>query len=150
MTPATMAALHARCFTLPPPWSAADFAATLSDRGVLCLSRPDGFALFRSVADEAELLTLAVAPEARRRGLARDLLDEGFAQAAARGATRVFLEVAAENAGARALYAGAGFAEVGRRPGYYRHPDGTRADALILARALIDDAAAHRQGPEKR
>jgi ribosomal-protein-alanine N-acetyltransferase len=62
-----------------------------------------------------------------------DLLAQGLVLAVAGGAERMFLEVAEDNAAARALYARAGFAEAGRRRGYYARPDGPAADALVLA-----------------
>lgn len=137
MTPEALAALHRRCFTSPPPWGAADFAAMLADPLVFLLVEGDaGFLLGRAVAGEAELLTLAVAPEARRRGLARRLVTRFLYQARLRGAARAFLEVSAGNAAAAALYDSAGFAEAGRRKGYYAAPGGGRADAVVMARAL--------------
>lgn len=137
MTPEALAALHARCFTTPPPWSAADFAGFLVDPLAFLLVEGDaGFLLGRAVAGEAELLTLAVAPEARRRGLGGRLVARFLYQARLRGAERAFLEVAADNAPATALYESAGFALAGRRRGYYRTPDGHRSDALVLARDL--------------
>ena len=87
----------------------------------------------RVVADEAEILTLAVHPEARGRGQGARLVAEGVAAAGARGAYRIFLEVADDNASARAVYARAGFVEAGRRTAYYSRPDGSRADALLLS-----------------
>lgn len=90
----------------------------------------------RVIADEAELLTLAVAPPARRQGLGRGLLAHFLDEARRRGATRAFLEVAADNGPACALYQAGGFAEDGRRRGYYRGPDGVVVDALLLSRAL--------------
>ena len=129
--PETLAQLHAACFTRPRPWSAAEFAGLLASPDTLLAAAPDGFGLARVTLDEAELLTLAVAPAARGRRLGPRLLAELMAQAAARGATAMLLEVAADNAPARALYARAGFAEVGRRRGYY---DGI--DALVLRVAL--------------
>lgn len=128
---ARLAALHAAAFA--GPWDAAAFHALLGQAGVFAVEAPDGFILMRAVADEAEILTLAVCPRARRRGLGGWLVGEGAVEAAARGAVRLFLEVAADNAPARALYARAGFAEAGRRPGYYARPDGGRQDALLLA-----------------
>jgi len=76
MTPDSLASLHARCFTTPAPWSAASFAAFLADPAVFLIADPQGraFLLGRVIAGEAELLTLATAPESRRLGLARDLL----------------------------------------------------------------------------
>lgn len=128
---ARLADVHAEAF--PAPWDAAALEALLDQDGVFALEDPDGFILLRAVADEAEILTLAVRPAARRRGLGARLVSEGGTAAAARGATRLFLEVADDNAAALALYARAGFVGAGRRPGYYARPDGGRQDALILA-----------------
>lgn len=132
---ARLAAIHAEAFAGPHEtgWSAAAFADLLAGPGVFAVERPDGFVLMRAVADEAEILTLAVRPSARRAGLGGRLVGEGVLAAAAHGATRVFLEVAEDNAAARALYAKAGFVEAGRRPGYYAAADGGRRDALLLA-----------------
>lgn len=128
MIPDQLADLHARCFTLPRSWSSAEFADLLASPHAFLLTRPHGFLLGRTVADEAELLTLAVAPEARRQGIARDLLAEFAATSRARGATRAFLEVAADNAPARALYRATGWREAGRRRRYYA-PD---LDAIVM------------------
>lgn len=137
MTPEALAALHARCFRAPPPWSVADFAGVLADPLAFLLVEGDAaFLVGRAVAGEAELLTLAVAPEARRRGLARKLVARFLYQAQLRGAERAFLEVAADNAPAIALYESAGFARAGLRRGYCKSPDGSRSDALVLAREL--------------
>ena len=92
---------------------------------------PAGFALVRCVADEAEVITLGVRPDFRRRGIAKALIDAMRGRAAARGAARLFLEVAEDNDAAQALYAACGFTAVGRRPGYYRRSGGTVA-ALLL------------------
>ena len=133
-TAARHAVLHATAFAAP--WDAAAFSALVDQDGVFVLAEPDGFILLRTVADEAEILTLAVRPDARRRGLGARLVREGGISAAVRGARRLFLEVAEGNAAARALYAGAGFDVAGRRPGYYARSGGDREDALILARNL--------------
>ncbi|MFZ5752197.1 MAG: ribosomal protein S18-alanine N-acetyltransferase [Pseudomonadota bacterium] len=135
MTPAALAAIHAACFTVPRPWSAAELADLIASPSTLLAEATDGFALARVAADEAELLTIAVRPEARGRGLGSALLRDVLAAAAARGAGRMVLEVAADNAAALALYRREGFAECGRRKGYYAAPDGRRIDALIMARA---------------
>lgn len=128
-----LAALHATAFDAP--WDAAAFTDLLAGPGVFVVEGETGFILMRAVADEAEILTLAVRPDARGRGEGRRLTAEGVAGAAALGAERVFLEVADDNAPALAVYHRAGFAEVGRRPGYYARPDGSRRDAILLARA---------------
>lgn len=137
MTPEALAALHARCFTVPRPWGAAEFAGLQADPLAFLLVEGDaGFLLGRAVAGEAELLTLAVAPEARRRGLGRKLVARFLYQARLRAAERAFLEVEAGNMAALRLYQSAGFVESGRRRGYYTGPDGQRSDALVLARTL--------------
>ena len=132
---ARLAAIHAEAFDRPgeTSWSAAAFADLLIQAGVFAVEAADGFILMRAVADEAEILTLAVRPAARRGGLGGRLVGEGVLAAAARGATRVFLEVAEDNLAARALYERTGFVEAGRRPGYYAAADGGRRDALLLA-----------------
>lgn len=136
MTPAQMAALHAQCFDTPRPWSAAEFAALLSSPTTFTLTRPTGFLLGRAVADEAELLTLAVDPNHRRAGHGRALVAAFLDESRQKHAATAFLEVAADNAPAIALYHSAGFTESGRRPRYYAAADGTRRDALILLAQL--------------
>lgn len=131
MTPEALAALHTAAMTDPRPWTAAEFTALLARPGAALLAEPQGFALIHTAAGEAELLTIAVAPPARRQGMGRRLLAQALARAAAQGADAMFLEVAETNAAARALYAGAGFAPVGRRRGYY---GGT--DAVVMRRLL--------------
>ena len=141
MTPEDLAVLHARCFTIPRPWSAAEFAGFVTDPLAFLLVEGDvGFLLGRAAAGEAELLTLAVAPEARRRGLGQRLVSRFLYQARLRGAASAFLEVAADNAPAQALYDRAGFAPAGRRRGYYAGPDGRVQDALVLRRELAPAA----------
>ncbi|MDQ7775120.1 MAG: GNAT family N-acetyltransferase [Paracoccus aminovorans] len=115
-----LAALHLRCFAAHPrPWSAPEFEDLLNSPLNFLLTRPRGFLLGRAVAGEAELLTLAVAPEARRQGLGSALLRDFAAASRARGAAEAFLEVAEGNAGAIALYAGHGWEITGRRRNYY-------------------------------
>lgn len=135
-----LAALHAACF--PDPWSASAMAALLATPGcfgVLSITSGhlSGFLLARVAADEAEILSIGVLPDHRRQGIARQLLAEAASRARERGAARLFLEVAADNRAARALYLREGFAQVGRRPHYYRYGNRT-IDALVLARPLPD------------
>lgn len=129
------------------PWTAAGFGAALAGRdgeralllceyrrlGLLVERRLLGYCVLRRAAGELEIHNVAVAPEARRRGLARRLLGVVLAWAARAGAERALLEVRAGNAPAQALYEGLGFREVGRRPGYYSQP---ADDALVLALEL--------------
>lgn len=142
MTPGALARLHAACFTTPRPWTATEFAALLKDRHCDLIERPDGFALIRSVAGETELLTIAVDPGQRRKGIGAQLLAQAMIRARRRGSETCLLEVADDNAAAIGLYRSAGFAETGRRPGYYRLPDGQRASAVIMARALTPNPPA--------
>ncbi len=133
MNPAEAAALHAASFPSGEAWGADAIALMLEMPGAFGVLRPGaGFVLARVAADEAEILTLAVVPTARRAGLGSCLVAQAMAGARARGALALFLEVSDRNAPARALYAACGFTEVGRRRRYYA--DG--ADALVLRRAL--------------
>lgn len=134
-----LAAIHAAAFVGAEAWDAALFARQLAMPGVFGLLHPHaGLVLARLAADEAEILTLAVAPPARRRGVGMNLVRKAAAEAAARGGGTLFLEVSARNAAARALYGAAGFRQVGRRRSYYA--DGS--DALVLALPLSPGAAA--------
>ena len=128
-----LAALHALAFPLTEAWSADAMALMLEMPGSFGLWRPEGgLVLARVAAEEAEILTIGVAPAARRQGLGAALLLGALAQAAGRGATELFLEVAAENLPALALYAAVGFSPVGRRRHYY----GTGRDAQVLRRSI--------------
>ena len=119
-------------------WSRADFAGLLAAPGTVALlhdgATPDGLALGRHAADEGEILTLAVHPLARRHGVGRALIAALLARLAAAGAAQVFLEVAADNAGAQALYRGFGFEVAGRRPAYYARAGLPPADAVLMRR----------------
>ncbi len=138
---AAAAALHA---AMPQPWGEKDWTAFLSDPLVIRLGATEasvlvGEILLRVAADEAEVLTIVVARSARGRGVGGRLLRAGLAAAARRGGTAAFLEVAADNDAAIALYSAAGFVEIGRRRGYYRRPDGAM-DALAMRKGLtLDD-----------
>lgn len=141
MNAEALAALHAVCFKVPRPWDVREFTGLLADPLVFVLVEADaGFLVGRAVAGEAEVLTLAVAPEARRRGLAARLLSRFVYQARLRGAEAAFLEVAAGNVAAIGLYRAQGFAEAGRRRGYFRHADGWAEDAIVMRRALRNTA----------
>ncbi|MBY5973995.1 ribosomal protein S18-alanine N-acetyltransferase [Ferrimonas balearica] len=133
---ATLARIHAACFTTPRPWTAQELDRLIVDPACFLVAEPGGFLLGRTTLDEAEILTLAVDPAHRRQGLGRTLVAAFEETARARGATIAFLEVAADNAPAIALYLGAGFVRAGRRPRYYRAPDGEMKDAEILRKDL--------------
>ena len=132
---AVLATLHAE--SIAPPWSADTFATLLGQPGVagwiaLEQEEPVGLMLARVAADEAEILTLAVLPRARRQGIARDLMAQLVTWAATVKAARLFLEVAEDNVAARGLYERSGFALVGRRNDYYAPGN----DALLLVRTI--------------
>ena len=103
----------------------------------------DGFIIARVAADEAEVITLAVLPHSRRRGIARQLLDAAIRIGAEAGADHMILEVAEPNAAARALYGAMDFHQVGRRRRYYA--DGS--DALVLKRSLRPEVVGPPQEP---
>jgi [ribosomal protein S18]-alanine N-acetyltransferase len=133
MTPQALAAIHAACFVVPRPWSEAEFAALLANPTVFLLTDSAGFLMARVVAEEAELLTLAVTPPEQRRGIGRRLVSHFLNVASTRGATRAFLEVSEKNVAAIGLYRALGFQDAGRRKRYYRDADGQVADALVLS-----------------
>jgi [ribosomal protein S18]-alanine N-acetyltransferase len=117
-------------------WTRSQCAGILPMRGVnLTLARdgPDvvGFSLFRTIADDAELLLLAVSPDARGRGIGRRLLEDFIGRAKRNGAGRVHLEVRDGNSATR-IYEAAGFVQSNRRRNYYQGNDGSRFDALTF------------------
>jgi ribosomal-protein-alanine N-acetyltransferase len=136
---AALAEAHASAFDAP--WTGEEILRFAGDPGGFARVAETtdgavvGFILCRLIAGEAEVLTLAVRPLARRHGVARALLAEALAVAAAVGAP-TFLEVAADNPGAVALYEQAGFERVGRRAGYYARPGVGAVDAIVMRRAL--------------
>ena len=136
-----MAALHALSFAAS--WSAGEMRELMRGPGGygLVIEAPAGralagFILCRMLAGEAEVLTLAVDPTERGRGLGGVLLRAALDLAATAGGEAMFLEVAADNAPAIALYRRAGFEPVGQRRGYYARQDGPAVDALVYRRDL--------------
>ena len=135
MSPQDLARLHERAAP-SRGWSSKSYADLLDLSGTLIECTPGGFALARQTLDEAEILMVAVDPDAQRRGHGTTLMNTLLERLKNGGVATVFLEVEDGNHPARALYAKLGFAETGRRKGYYRHADGTRADALLLSKTL--------------
>lgn len=135
MTTAEMAALYAAAFPEVRAWSAEEIVALIAGPGGFAVTAPAGFALGRAIAGEAELITIAVAPTARRQGIGCTLLAAFEAEARTHDAETAFLEVAADNTAALALYRAAGWAETGRRAAYYARSTGT-VDALTMAKPL--------------
>lgn len=133
-----MASIHAEAFAGGEIWSEEDIATLMTSPHVHAISLSGaGFALFRVIPPEAELLTLAIAPAHQGKGLGHDLMTRTLGQAGLAGAERLFLEVDALNSVARALYDAHGFVEAGRRRAYYAQPDGTRSDALVLTAHIL-------------
>ena len=128
-----LAEIHAEAFPPDEVWSRTVILSQLELPTTIALLHPlGGMILARVMADEAEILTLAVHPSARRQGVGGALLEVAKARAASAGAAAMFLEVAVTNNAARALYAAHGFLEAGLRRRYYS--DGT--DALVLRSTL--------------
>lgn len=121
-------------------WTDGEFERLLAERNVVAHramrgAALAGFIMSRLAADEAEILSIAVDPRERGRGVARRLLDFHLRRLAGMGARAVFLEVDENNTPARRLYRHAGFREVGRRDSYYR--DGANATAALVLRRDI-------------
>jgi ribosomal-protein-alanine N-acetyltransferase len=137
-----LAALHAAC--MDEAWDRVFLAKVLGMPGCFARlvladpgDRPVAFAIARVAAGEAEILTIGVVPAARGAGHGDALVHAVCAEAERRGADSLFLEVAEDNAHARALYDRNGFVPVGRRPGYYTRRHGPAVAALVLRRALF-------------
>jgi len=135
-----MAAIHADGFSRG--WSADEIEQLVADRHVRCIllrresafgyRRILGFVMARVVADEAEILTLAVASNRRGQGIGRRLMEELMRRLYAERVRDVFLEVDENNPPALALYRRLGYVEVGRRKGYYQDASGRAGTALVL------------------
>jgi [ribosomal protein S18]-alanine N-acetyltransferase len=136
---AAIGRLHAASFNRG--WSEDEIDRLLTERNVLTHratvgGRLVGFIMSRLAADEAEILSVAVAASYRSKGLARRMLSLHMGRLSGLGTRVIFLEVDEGNAAAQRLYRRAGFVEAGRREGYYAAADGKRATALVLRRDL--------------
>lgn len=133
-----LAALHSLSFT--PAWSATEIAWMLDSPGLgLVASEGNeiaGFVLARAVADEAEILTLAVRPNGRRRGVGTALLSQLLNSLRERKVAVLFLEVAEDNAAGLGLYRRFGFVETARRRGYYARAQAPAADAIVMSKRM--------------
>jgi ribosomal-protein-alanine N-acetyltransferase len=138
---ARLAAIHGASFSRA--WSTLEFERLLSERGVVAdglflgsTAKASGFVMSRIVLDEAEILTVAIAPEARGKGHSAPLLARHLDELSRRGVKTLHLEVEEGNGPALALYRRFRFQETGRRQGYYQKPDGTRVAALTMTLSL--------------
>jgi [ribosomal protein S18]-alanine N-acetyltransferase len=140
----TLSEIHSAAFRRG--WSGAEFEALLVQPGVYALlaqyrnafgtRTAAGFVLYRVAADEAEILSIAVIPQCRRRGIARRLLEDALRQLYREGVRNTHLEVEDTNASALGLYRGMEFRESGKRPGYYVQGRETPGGALVMLRQL--------------
>jgi len=136
----TLGDLHAKCFH--HAWGTAEFAKLLRQDGVEALialqgrraatRKPVGFVLYRRAGDEAEILSIGVDPAARRRDIAKRLMESSLRKLYSDRADHIFLEVAEDNAAATGLYNKLGFKTVGERRGYYKKPDERDGRALVM------------------
>ena len=134
---ARLAAVHEAAFAPDARGWSADEIASLVGNGALFAEAEDrAFALFSQAADEAELLTVAVDPAHQRQGLARALLTAAEADLTTSGAAKIFLEVAADNHAAAALYRRLGYQVAGVRKVYYRRRGAAPVDAAMMAKPL--------------
>ena len=124
-----LANLHRLCFP-HKPWSADEFA-NLKKSGCEIIASQNGVIVYRTVADEAEIITIGVHPDARRSGIGIALIGVMEADLKKQGVNHIFLEVAEDNLPARAMYEQCGFIVVGRRPKYY---DGI--DAIMMRKDI--------------
>jgi len=136
---AALAQIHGASFHRG--WGEGEFETMLTERNTLVhrlrMGRKTvGFSVSRIAADEAEILSIAVAQSHRGRGLSNKLLLTHLGHLAGRGVRRVFLEVEENNQPARRLYERAGFAVVGRRERYYRQAGAEPLNALLMRRDL--------------
>jgi [ribosomal protein S18]-alanine N-acetyltransferase len=130
----TLHLLHKACFDRT--WSETELDGLLAQTGCIACISQGGFALARLAAGEAELLTLAVEPAARRHGIGLALLHSLLGWLREQQAESLFLEVNHQNLPALKLYEKLGMTQVGRRKAYYTMADGSQEDALILRLAL--------------
>jgi [ribosomal protein S18]-alanine N-acetyltransferase len=120
-------------------WDTNECAALITERTVIADgvfqgagNQVSGFVLLRCAGDEAEVLSIVIAPSSRRQGQAKALLSASLARLALQGTRSIFLEVAETNSAAIDLYRALDFREVGQRHGYYPMADGARATALVM------------------
>ena len=141
-----LAALNAETFagTAGHPWSAKDFEETLGDSAAIALlatdhrsGAPVGYALFRQVLDEAELLSVGVLETRRGQGIGGAVIKTGARLAKNSGTRQIFLEVAEDNLAALHFYRMLGFAESGKRHDYYKHGDNPDSICAILMTASL-------------
>lgn len=147
-----MAVLHASSFA--KPWDETAMAQFAGGPDMVCLiastvdsegGSPAGLLVARRAADEAELLTLAVAPHCRRAGLGKALLERAVTMLRQAGAKQLFLEVGEGNQAALGLYRSLGAKPVGRRAHYYENGANAAIFSLALSASAADDGASQKE-----
>lgn len=143
---ARMADVHSAAFPRDQTWSAQQFEDFLKQhsvraRGIAERGNIDAFVLFQIGVDQAEILTIATVPSARRRGLASILLTDTEDRLIREGVVNWWLEVAEDNHGAVKFYQSLGFKPDGRRPNYYKRLEGNRVDAILMSKPMARQAA---------
>ena len=134
-----LAELHRSCFA--KGWSHLEFESFFDRAGVFAAISylkqvPVGFVLCWVIADQCDILSMGVLADHRRDGVGVMLLEDAMDNAATLGATHMVLEVNANNTAAHTLYESHGFEKFSIRKGYYTNPDGTKADAICMRKAL--------------
>jgi ribosomal-protein-alanine N-acetyltransferase len=132
---ATLTEIHAEAFA--NYWNPSDFNDFFATPGTTAIvaesaGRAAGMVVVRVTHEQADIITIAVRPEFRRRGLARELMRQSIEIAKSLGATELFLDVENGNTAALALYDTLGFSQISRRKLYYRQKDGSYTDALVM------------------
>jgi len=148
LTPEDMAQIaKANAPDATKPITAKTFSELLAAKTTLAITRPHGFLIFIVAGEVADIHSIDVATDAQGQGIATEMLQNGLADLHHRGVREVFLEVDTGNLPALKLYDRAGFFVVGTRPRYYKHADGSRSDAYIMAHYFGNEATI---GPEDR
>jgi ribosomal-protein-alanine N-acetyltransferase len=134
----SIGALERLCFPPVSSWSTEQISGLLQEGAslatvVLVERRIVGYALYRSVPPESELLRIAIDPRFQGEGYGRLLIEDGLSVLGSRGVSCVFLEVASKNEAALALYRAAKFLEIGRRENYYEQ---LSDDAIVMKRDI--------------
>jgi ribosomal-protein-alanine N-acetyltransferase len=136
--------LHARCFERQ--WGTAEIARLLADDAVSCItvravgkpqSVPLAFVLFRNIIDEAEILSIGVDHSHRKKGMARQLMEETIRKLQGDRARALFLEVDSMNVPAVKLYRNLKFKTISERPAYYKNAAGEKSAALVMRLDLV-------------
>lgn len=131
---ASLVKLHAASFQ--QGWKESDFNDMFAVAGTMALVTEEGFAVVRQLGTEAEVLTFAVNPEVRRKGIGNALTEAMKDWLRQNNADSVFLEVRESNEPALNMYAKAGFVRISERKAYYSNQDGSRESAIVMRSSL--------------